>query len=395
MMTKTSCGVLLSFFCILAILPALNGCGGEEGLVESSAVLNFPPTAEAGPDRTVLPGEEVLLDGSASSDRNGDSLSFFWRFISRPTGSSAVLSDPAAIMPAFIADAGGNYVLELAVNDGQNEDNDLVTIRAAEPEENLPPEADAGLDRTVRTGVPLLLDGRQSSDPEGDLLRYSWEIISHPGDSLAVISGPLTSTPVLVPDAVGEFALDLVVRDSLGASATDRIVLTAVPGSPPPAGNREPLANAAPDRLVPTGALVTIDGGESFDPDGDELFFFWSLIEKPAQSETSLVDPAGSIAIFRADAAGDYHLQLTVTDGFATSDPDFAIVTSSPSPPDGMGLYDSLCSVCHSLGLHDPLGAPELSGQGELLPLVFDPVHKERVLSPGEILALRDFIDFQ
>ena len=79
---------------------------------------NNAPVADAGDDQTVFVGEQVTLDGSRSSDVDGDALTFSWLIVSSPDNSLASLNDPAAVMPYFIADMPGSYVIQLVVNDG-------------------------------------------------------------------------------------------------------------------------------------------------------------------------------------------------------------------------------------------------------------------------------------
>ncbi|OGF54153.1 MAG: hypothetical protein A2Z21_07215 [Candidatus Fraserbacteria bacterium RBG_16_55_9] len=101
----------------LAIMPSLPG--------------NDPPTANAGPDQLVGVGNTVTLDGSGSSDPDGDPLTYAWIFISKPGGSGAALSDPNSVNPTFMAGLKGDYTLELTVDDGQGgTDSDQVKITA-------------------------------------------------------------------------------------------------------------------------------------------------------------------------------------------------------------------------------------------------------------------------
>ena len=79
---------------------------------------------------------------SASSDADGDPLSYTWTFSTMPAGSTASLSDPNSVNPSFVADVTGTYIVQLIVNDGEFDSiGDLVTITVSEapdPSEELP-----------------------------------------------------------------------------------------------------------------------------------------------------------------------------------------------------------------------------------------------------------------
>ncbi len=65
---------------------------------------NQAPVADAGADQTMEQGTTVSLDGSGSSDPDGDTLIYLW---TQTAGTPVVLSDPAAVNPTFVAPTTG------------------------------------------------------------------------------------------------------------------------------------------------------------------------------------------------------------------------------------------------------------------------------------------------
>lgn len=97
-------------------------------------VANTTPMANAGAAQNVVTGTLVTLDGSGSNDANGDTITYSWSITSKPSGSSAVLSEQTNVKPTFTPDVDGSYVFNLVVNDGMvNSDASTVTVTASVP----------------------------------------------------------------------------------------------------------------------------------------------------------------------------------------------------------------------------------------------------------------------
>nr|QNO54724.1 hypothetical protein PDBAIGND_00030 [Methanosarcinales archaeon ANME-1 ERB7] len=92
---------------------------------------NHKPVANAGDDQIVSFGDTVQLNGSGSSDEDGDTLSYNWSFTSTPDASSVTLSDPTIANPTFTPDKSGQYIIQLIVNDAKEDSEpDNITIKA-------------------------------------------------------------------------------------------------------------------------------------------------------------------------------------------------------------------------------------------------------------------------
>ncbi len=80
---------------------------------------NIAPTASITPLSVVALNSTVQLDGSNSIDPNNNTLSYRWTLLSRPVGSQAFLNNANIVQPTFTADLGGDYQVQLIVNDGE------------------------------------------------------------------------------------------------------------------------------------------------------------------------------------------------------------------------------------------------------------------------------------
>ena len=184
---------------------------------------NSAPVANAGADQTPLFGETVTLDGSASSDVDGDPLTYSWSIASLPTGSTAVLFDTTAVEAIFMFDMSGDYVVQLIVNDGMVDSAaDTVTISTS----NSAPVANAGANQEPRVGDTVTLDGSASFDVDGDELEYSWSFLLVPTGSKAALSDPIAVSPTFVMDLSGDYVMQLIVNDGTVDSSPDTMVVT-------------------------------------------------------------------------------------------------------------------------------------------------------------------------
>jgi PKD repeat protein len=193
---------------------------------------------------------------------------------------------------------------------------------------NHSPVADAGQDQQVRVGDLVTLDGRNSYDPNGDLITYSWIMPTTPSGSAATLGNPTSVMPTFTPDKSGDYIIVLTVNDGqVDSSPDDVIVIAAQP-------NVAPTAIAGPDQSVATGSQVFLDGQGSFDPDGDPLTYQWQMISLPAESTASLDNPTSPTPNFVADKDGQYVIVLMVNDGSLASLPDDVVVISAiPNAP--------------------------------------------------------------
>ena len=288
---------------------------------------NIRPVAHAGADQLLVTVRQtVQLNGSGSSDADGDALSFRWALTTRPAGSQATLTSSTLVNPSFVADVLGTYVAQLIVNDGTLDSLPAtVTITV----DNIRPVAHAGADQllvTVRQTVQL--NGSGSSDADGDALSFRWALTTRPAGSQATLTSSTLVNPTFVADVLGTYVAQLIVNDGTLDSLPATVTITV--------DDIRPVAHAGADqRLVTVRQTVQLNGSGSSDADGDALSFRWALTTRPAGSQATLTSSTLVNPSFVADVLGTYVAQLIVNDGTLDSAPDS--VSISAVVPGGMG----------------------------------------------------------
>ena len=304
----TVSGKPLNLIFILTVTDTKGAFSSDTVVIK--VVKNHAPIANAGVDQTGHIGDKITLDGSASHDIDGDPLTYLWSLTSIPTGSQAVLDNPAVVNPGFLIDLPGTYIAQLIVNDGKTDSvADTVTITTL----NTQPVADAGADQTGHIGDEITLDGSASHDVDGDPLTYHWSLIKMPVDSQATLSDPALVNPSFIIDLPGTYIAQLIVNDGKTDSVADTVTISTL--------NTKPIADAGVDQTVIFYDTVTLDGSNSYDPDGDNISYSWTLTD-PGGNSVPLTGSDTVSPSFVPDQFGTYIAKLIVNDGQVDSIPD-------------------------------------------------------------------------
>lgn len=248
-------------------------CTSDRGVATQDRVLiqigdvNIAPEANAGNDQTGSEGTGITLDGTASSDPDGNPITYVWSVMST-TGPSVTLDDPTLAAPSFTAPAvgpeGASITLRLVVTDSEGaSDDDEVVVNITNV--NQPPVADIEdvADSNARSNVSL--DGTGSSDPDGDSLSFAW---SQTSGTQVALTGGSTSTPAFVApdtDADLDLGFELTVSDgNLTGTAQEIVTVTGDPVGPQATVSNDELGaqdyNAGSGENIVLGFAINTDG---------------------------------------------------------------------------------------------------------------------------------------
>jgi PKD repeat protein len=197
-------------------LLTLAGCGGGPTNSTNPPPANQPPVANAGGPYSGTVGVPVSLTGAASTDPQGQALTYAWDFGDKTTTGTGVA-------PSHTYTAAGTYTVSLTVTDTSGLTG-TATAKATIAAAPQPPVANAGGPYSGTIGVPVSLTGAASTDPQGQTLTYAWDF----GDKTATGTGV---APSHTYTAAGIYTVSLTVTDTGGLTGTATVKATiAAPG---------------------------------------------------------------------------------------------------------------------------------------------------------------------
>jgi len=205
----------------MVVLTVTDAEGATGIFISEVTVMNRPPVAVPGPDKTVESLVDAQFSGKSSNDIDGMVISYHWDF---GDGASAETMDAThKYMKA------GQYTVTLEVRD---DDNTMSSTTMKVSVSNRNPVANAGQNMTVYVGTAVSFSSTASTDPDGRITTWEWSF-GEGGTSF-------DQNPSHVYQAVGDFTVTLTVTDdyTYGTLGTDsqQIQVTVVEAPKPTDG---------------------------------------------------------------------------------------------------------------------------------------------------------------
>ncbi|KAM6171936.1 dyslexia-associated protein KIAA0319-like protein homolog [Erethizon dorsatum] len=288
--------------------------------------VDYPPVANAGPNQVItLPQNSITLFGNQSTDDHGIT-SYEWSLSPNSKGKVVEMQGVRTPTLQLSAMQEGDYTYELTVTDtiGQQATAQVTVI--VQPENNKPPQADAGPDKELTLPVDsTTLDGSKSSDDQR-IVSYLWEKTQGPDG--AQLENANSSAATVTGLQVGTYVFTLTVKDerNLQSQSTVNVIVKEEMNKPPVA---KITGNVV--IILPTNT-AELDGSKSSDDKGI-INYLWTRDEgSPAAGEVLNHSDHHPVLFLSNLVEGTYTFHLKVTDAKGESDTNRATVEVKPDP---------------------------------------------------------------
>jgi len=217
---------------------------------------------------------------------------------------------------------------------GENEYAGTV-IEPCRDDQPTPPTANAGGPYTANEGETVILDASGSSDPDGMIVSYEWDL---DGDGEYDDATGQTPSWTWGDDYAGNISLK--VTDDGGATGTDTTTVTI--------SNVVPTVDAGPDQTVFRNDVIALSGAWT-DPAGrlDELYSWAWDVTGDGITDSSGSASYGSVVPASTSFAteGIYTLTFAVTDKDGGTSSDSMVVKVLNRPPDCSAAAPSIKTI--------------------------------------------------
>lgn len=297
-----------------------NSATATDQITVTVIAANQAPVANAGANiNLTLPTNATNIVGSGS-DADGSVSTYAWTVVSGP--NTPTLTNAASATVSVSNLIAGTYTLRLTVTDNAAATSfDEVQIIVNPAVVNVPPVANAGVDKNITLPTNSTSMTGSGSDPDGTIASYSWTQTSGAAATMTNTTNPTLSVSNLV---AGVFEFTLTVTDNTGATDTDVATVTVE------AANQSPTANAGADISISLPTSTVVINGSAADPDGSIATYLWEKDSGP--DGITLANEATPSLTLTGLVAGTYVFSLTVTDdkGFTDSDEVTVVVNAMP-----------------------------------------------------------------
>jgi len=229
--------ICIFFLCLIFLVS----CGNDDSS-DPMVSTNQAPIAIATSVAEEDVGFTVSLNGGASSDPDGDVITYLWEFVSVPGGSSATIINSTSSSAQFVPDVAGLYTVKLTVSDGELTDEDQVTITATLPElitTLIINTAGGGVsEASVGSEVIVTSSNFQSTSegdtpvgPTGEPLIITFELSKPAGSAatLIAVGAGEAGQEKFTMDYVGSYEVKLTVDDGLQTATDIQTIVTTAP----------------------------------------------------------------------------------------------------------------------------------------------------------------------